>query len=234
VTPPTASPEPIRHLVVLGHPSESSFNRAVAETYCAAVREAGQTATLRDLYALGFDPLLKAWENPGAPGVEYAPDVATEVALLRASDAVVLVYPIWFGMPPAIVKGYVDRVFGAGFSAKEIRKGVASPLLGGKRLLSLSTSAATLPWLDARGQWQALRQAFDSYLVEAFGMRSGEHVHFDAIVENLQERYVYENLERVRGAAQTLCATLLDDRHRATAAAALARSGSPGDEGGDA
>src|SRR5690242_16177972 len=69
----------IRHVVVLGHPAAGSFNHQVAETYCQAVRACGQVALLRDLYASGFDPLLKADERLGHGTGAFAADVADEL-----------------------------------------------------------------------------------------------------------------------------------------------------------
>lgn len=212
MTADRTDPGDIRHLVVLGHPADESFNRTVADAYCDAVRGCGQTALLRDLYALGFDPLLKAGERPG-PDFRPAPDVQAELDLLAASAAVTLVYPIWFGMPPAIIKGYIDRVLGAGFMARDIKAGTPHPLLHGKHLMIFSTSASTRPWLEEQGQWVALRQAFDTYLTTIFSLESNSHVHFDAIVDGLKEQFVRENLQTVEDAARGLCSTLLAERH---------------------
>lgn len=201
---------------MLGHPSRTSFNRAVADTYCETVRACGQEAVLRDLYAIGFDPLLKDEERFGPRHVAAAPDVQTELAFLAGSAIVTMIYPIWFGMPPAIIKGYVDRVLGAGFLPRDIKTGAPRPLLEGKRLMLFSSSAATRPWLEERGQWLALRQAFERYLSNVFGMVEGEHVHFDAVSEGLKPRFVEENLENVREHARAVCALMLAERNAAS------------------
>ncbi|HVJ01887.1 MAG TPA: NAD(P)H-dependent oxidoreductase [Sphingomonas sp.] len=206
-------PEPIRHLVVLGHPVAGSFNHSVAETYCQTVRECGQAAELRDLYAIGFDPLLTASEWSGEAA--FPPAVLAERELLSSAAIVTLVYPIWFGLPPAIVKGYVDRALGAGFDLRGLREGGAQPALADKRLMQFSSSATTLPWLEEQGQWVSLRQTFGRYLSTVFGMKLAEHVHFDAVVHDLSARVVDEHLERVRAATRQICATMLSERHAA-------------------
>src|SRR3954467_1179436 len=104
---PTSAP---RHAVILCHPDPKSFNRAVADAYCDAVRKQGQEVMVRDLYAMGFDPVLKAEERPTVDNFKLSEDVEAEIALLASSDVFVLVYPIWFGTPPAMLKGYVERV----------------------------------------------------------------------------------------------------------------------------
>lgn len=209
------SAHPIRHLVVLGHPAPASFNRAVAEAYCETVRACGQEAELRDLYALGFDPLLKDEERPGTGKFVPAADVQAELDCLTGCAIVTMVYPIWFGMPPAIIKGYVDRVLGAGFGARDIKSGVPHSILHGMRLMLFSSSASTRPWLEEQGQWLGLRRTFETYLSAIFGMQAGEHVHNDAIVEGLNARFVEENLENVRQRTRAVCASLLAERHAA-------------------
>jgi len=213
----------IRHLVVLGHPESGSFNHQVAETYVETVRACGQQAELRDLYALDFDPLLRAEERSGrgVPAPAPAPDLAAELAALDNVRVLTLVYPIWFGSPPAIIKGYVDRVLGSGFAERDIKAATPHPLLAGARLVTFSSSATTMPWLSERGQWISLRQAFDNYLADIFAMRETQHFHFDAVVAGLARRFVEERLEDTRQRATQLCATLEQERehraiHRAT------------------
>lgn len=208
----TSAPS-IRHVVVLGHPAPGSFNHQVATTYCETARACGHEVELRDLYALGFDPLLKATERAGGGAPSLAPDVRREIDALHGVRALILVYPIWFGSPPAIIKGYVDRVLGAGFQAREVRSGTAHPLLAGARLLTFSSSATTMPWLSERGQWISLRQAFDNYLTDIFAMREARRVHFDAVVEGLKQRFVLERLQQTRQEGEKLCAVLEQERH---------------------
>ncbi|WP_213981331.1 NAD(P)H-dependent oxidoreductase [Sphingomonas sp. dw_22] len=206
--------ETIRHVVVLGHPAEHSFNHTIAETYCQTVRECGQEAVLRDLYAIGFDPLLKDAERPGKPGFTPAPDVAAELDLLRDASVVTLVYPIWFGMPPAIIKGYVDRVLGSGVAPHDIQTGATQSLLHGKHLRLLTSSASTRPWLEEQGQWVSLRQAFDTYLSTIFSVRSHDHVHFDAIVEGTRDRLVEECRMVVHEKTREWSALVLSEHRR--------------------
>jgi len=213
LAPERVAPHDIEHLVVLGHPGARSFNRLVAETYCAAVEDCGQRATLRDLYAMNFDPRLKDSERPDKEGFSPAPEVAAELELLRRCAVVTLVYPLWFGMPPAIIKGYIDRVLGAGFPASAITHGAPNPLLQGKHLVILSSSALTRPWLEERGQWLSLRQAFDLYLTDAFAFADSAHVHFDAIVPQAAPQLLDQCLEQVVAQARKTCSAVLSERH---------------------
>lgn len=203
----------LRHLIVLGHPRRGSFNHQVAECYRDTVRTCHQEAQIRDLYALGFDPLLQTGAPPSG-------DVAVELGLVHACDVLVFVYPIWFGTPPAIIKGYVERVLGAEFHPADLGGEAAPAPFRLKRFLTLSSSATSLPWLNERGQWLSLRQAFDTYLADLFGFRSAEHVHFESVVEGTRETYIRELLARVEDSARYMCAELAQERHAAKAQAA--------------
>jgi NAD(P)H dehydrogenase (quinone) len=213
---------PIRHVVVLGHPVVGSFNHEVAERYCKTVRENGHEAVIRDLYAIDFEPCLPANRRPGHE-TGMSADVAHEVGLLRQADVVVLVYPIWFGMPPAIIKGYVDRVLGVSLTPADIRDHRSDWLLTGKSFATFSTSATTRIWFDEQGQMEAIRQAFDRYLMAIFGMRDAGHVHFGTIVEGMDARFVREALLEVEERARKICSGVAANRHSVKAQAALAK-----------
>lgn len=192
-----------KHSVIVVHPEPDSFTMSVAKTYCDVVAARGQRVVLRDLYRMDFDPVLK-----GAERLRPADDVATELDLLAGTDLFVLVYPIWFGAPPAMMKGYIDRVFGAGFAEPRLGAHLlrpTHPLLGGKRLLSFSSSGSTRHWLEEQGAWSSLQTLFDGYLARTFWMESPEHVHFESIVEGLGEDIVQTHLAAVESRAKSMC-----------------------------
>lgn len=211
---------PNRHTVVYANPSPSSFDHAILGTYAAEVGRHGQEVIVRDLYAMSFDPVLRPEERPVPTRWAPSADVATELAFLRDSKALVFIYPIWFGLPPAILKGYVDRVMGAGCDFRALQERAGQPALRGKYLLSFSTSGTPLSWLDEQEQVLSLRKIFDVYLWRGMGMKQGEHVMIDAIVPGVDPAYARQQLERVRATAARLCAALADDQRFASATAA--------------
>lgn len=210
------------HLVVVGQPSPASFNREVANAYAAAVAECGQTAQVRDLYRSGFDPVLKLEERPG-PHYRLHPEIAAELELVRTADVVALVFPVWFGMPPAMITGYVDRVIGADFAMSRVKEDSPSALLEGKRLVLLTTSATTRPWLEEKGQWVSLHHAFASYLPDIFGLKPTMHLHLDAIVPDLPQQVVLEHLETVRQFCTRVCADEFEEARAERMRSLLAR-----------
>lgn len=214
----------IRHHLVFAHPSRTSFDGQIVDAYAETAERLGQEVLVRDLYTMGFDPVLRDEERPGHGTGTLSPDVAAELDLLRAADALVLVYPIWFALPPAMLKGYVDRVLGAGYSFRDLQAQVGHPALKGKPLLSFSTSGTPLPWLHEQGQVLSLREIFDVYLWRGLGMRQSEHIMIDSVIPDINPTYAAEQLERVRATAERTCAKLLSDRHAARSAAVLGRS----------
>lgn len=202
-------PEMVRtlpsHLVVLGHPGAESFSAALAAAYVNEARSLHHQAELRDLYALGFDPLLKESERL-ADGADVASsDVAAEVDLLRNCDVLTFVYPLWFGMPPAIIKGYIDRVLGAGFRIDDLMK-PAEGVLRGKRLAVITSSGSRIAWLEEHGMWVSLRQSFDEYLKTIFGFAACDHYHADSIGEGLTDAGAKRVLFEVGQFARSVCA----------------------------
>ena len=186
-----------KHAIIACHPSASSFTLAVAERYAETVRARGHEALIRDLYRTGFDPVLREQERHGKP----AKDVTTEWALLGKVDVFVMVYPIWFGTPPAMLKGYIDRVFGAGRTLGWGGEGQQGEVLAGKRLVSLTSSGSLRAWLDEKGVLNSLRNVFDRYLAEVFGFSETARYHFDGIARDLPERDVRMHLKKVEAAA---------------------------------
>lgn len=212
---PSSSRHSPKHAVIAAHPELDSFTMTVAATYCETVAATGQVAVLRDLYRLGFDPVLKAAERPRGGAFTPAPDVQAELDQLGGADIFVLVYPIWFGAPPAIIKGYIERVFGAGFSEPAAGRHLLKPthgLLGGKQLLSFTSSGSTRRWLAEQGAWASRQTLFDGYLARTFWMGSPGHVHFESIVEGIGEETVRTHLAEVRTEAVAVCARLERER----------------------
>ncbi|MDR7256423.1 NAD(P)H dehydrogenase (quinone) [Sphingomonas sp. BE270] len=206
-----------RHVVVLAHPDPTSFNAAVAQAYCDTVRECGQEAILRDLYAMNFDPVLRNDERPDRQQFQIAPDVRAELEAIDGCDVVAFIYPIWFGLPPAMMKGYVDRVIGAGVSPQQVQDRAGQGPLTAGHMISITTSGARDAWLDEQGQMESLRELSSRYLFRAFSMRSAHYLHIGAIVEGLAERFGDQHLSDVREKARKICAAVATERYGAAA-----------------
>jgi len=209
----SAAPSSVRHAVVLAHPDANSFNTTIARTYCDAVRAAGQEVILRDLYAMNFDPVLKNEERPSRKPFSPSPDVRTELDILRGTNVVTFIFPIWFGMPPAMLVGYIDRVLGAGTTVRQVQDSSAEGPLGKGHLCAITTSGASADWLEAQGQTEALRELAGTYLFRAFAMRSSEALHIGDVVDGASSAFIEDKLERVRKRAASICARVAEEMY---------------------
>ena len=188
----------MKHALIIGHPDPNSLTMAIAECYAQTVSALGHTHVTRDLYRLDFDPRLKLSEMPDREHWMPAPDVEAERQLLRDADVFAFFYPLWFNSPPAIIKGYIERVFGAGFGYAELRDGGARPLLRERQLIHITTSGSRSAWLNEQGSWDSFRKLFDEYFGNVCGMQVRPHIHFDSIVPGLDQRWITANLQTLK------------------------------------
>lgn len=201
-----------KHAVIVSHPSPDSFNLSVARRYAAVAQALGDEVIVRDLYRLNFDPVLKAEEQPGSVAPTLADDVKAELAVLSGTDVFVIVYPIWFGGPPAILKGYIDRVLGAGITHSEVHDRRSHALTGGKRLVSFTSSGNSRYWFEEQGAWMSMRNIFDTYLTNAFALAGNDHFHFDCVTKTMKEDALEAYLREVEDAARATCARFVAGR----------------------
>jgi putative NADPH-quinone reductase len=94
--------------IILAHPNPGSFNHAIAGAAADALRQNGHEMILHDLCQEQFPPLLSAAEFQKNAKLE--PVIARHAAEIVSADGIIIVHPNWWGMPPAILKGWIDRV----------------------------------------------------------------------------------------------------------------------------
>jgi NAD(P)H dehydrogenase (quinone) len=132
----------VKVLVILAHPRPGSLNHALADALCRGLSAAGIDVIFHDLYREGFDPVLPAGEMPRHGAVD--PAVRAHCDELAASGGIVFVHPNWWGAPPAILKGWIDRVIRPGVAYEFLEgdggEGVPRGLLAGKSAAVFNTS----------------------------------------------------------------------------------------------
>ena len=129
-------------LVVLAHPNSKSFNHAIAETSVSVLKQMGHEVIFHDLHKENFDPMVPAAEIPdNAP---IPDDIDAYCQELATAAGIIIIHPDWWGQPPAILKGWVDRVFRSGvayeFLEGDSGEGVPHGLLQAKAALVFNTS----------------------------------------------------------------------------------------------
>jgi putative NADPH-quinone reductase len=132
--------------VILAHPRKGSFNHAIAEAAVGQLEANGHRILFHDLYAEEFDPVLPHDEIPrDAP---LPPTIAQHCSEIASADGIVIVHPNWWGQPPAILKGWIDRVIRPGvayrFREGDAGEGVPEGLLVAKAALVFTTSNTPL------------------------------------------------------------------------------------------
>jgi NAD(P)H dehydrogenase (quinone) len=189
----------MKHAVIIAHPAAESHTSSLASAYREAGLGDGHVVITRDLYRMRFDPCLVESELPWSKHFAMRDDVIAEREALKDVDVFAFFYPIWFNAPPAILKGYLERVFGMGFAYRRERLGNV-PLLGGKKLLSFTSSGAPTAWVRESGAWQAMRLLFDGHFAAVCGLEVVDHLHFGAVVPGIREDVVQGDMARVRAA----------------------------------
>jgi NAD(P)H dehydrogenase (quinone) len=159
--------------IVHAHPEKRSLNGALTDFAVAALGELAHTVEISDLYAMGWRGEADGRDFPTRPADEVlryaaaskqafaagtqADEIAEEQRKLLWADAVILQFPLWWFAMPAILKGWVDRVFACGFAYGVPRPGgrwgerYGAGKLAGKRALVSVTTGAPAPQYSTRG-----------------------------------------------------------------------------------
>lgn len=133
----------MRHLIIYAHPNQDSLNSQLKETVVQQLEEQGHDIIIRDLYELNFNPILSSKDIIGQLSGESDEDIIREQKFIAWADAITFIHPIWWTGLPAILKGYIDRVFTYGF-AYRYDKGVQKGLLEGKQTIIINTQGLSL------------------------------------------------------------------------------------------
>ena len=132
----------MRISVILAHPDPNSFNRAIAKTAIEVLKANGHKVLFHDLYKEKFDPLLHTKEI--AKNAKLPANIKRHCEEIAIVDGIIIVHPNWWGQPPAILKGWVDRVIRPDvayeFLEDDSGEGVPQGLLKAKAALVFNTS----------------------------------------------------------------------------------------------
>ena len=217
--------------IVVAHPEPKSFNAHLADVARQTLQQSGWTTTVSDLYQMNFDPCERAahYNAPLEPRrfdvqseqrhasseVTLPAEVAAEIARLDTADLLILQYPMWWHLPPAMLKGWLDRVFvyGAVYASKQ--RFEHGRFIGRRAMLSVTagTSEETYAFNGRSGDIDLLlwpvnfSLAYVGYSVlapfVAYGVEAGLRYSEASVVE-----------ARLKGIAEQLASTLtkLDQR----------------------
>lgn len=191
----------MKHLVVYAHPYNQSLNHSIKETVVETLKKNGHEVVVRDLYKLDFQPVLKPEHIVGMREGIIPEDVKKEQEFVAEADVITFIAPVWWTGLPAILKGYVDRVFAFGFAYSAGPEGVIK-LLEGKKGFMISTHGNPKEVYDEMGMTASLKMTSDIGIWDFTGIEPVEHLLFGSI-GYLDEKAYKDMLKQVEDTINT-------------------------------
>jgi NAD(P)H dehydrogenase (quinone) len=186
----------MKNLIIYVHPNSSSLNHFFKQTILESLEESGEETEVRDLNEINFSPVLSLEDMNGQRMGKVAEDVKVEQDFITWADRIIFIYPIWWTGMPAIMKGYIDRVFSYGF-AYRYDNGVQKGLLEGKKAIIVNSHGKSNAEYEASGMDKALALTSDTGIFNYCGFEIEKHFYFDKA-----DRASDENIERWKNQIQ--------------------------------
>lgn len=195
----------MKNLVIYAHPNPASLNHFFKQTIVESLKNSGEEIVVRDLNEINFNPVLSLDDMRGQRMGQVSEEVKTEQDFISWADQIIFVYPIWWTGMPAIMKGYIDRVFSYGF-AYRYDQGVQKGLLTGKKTVIVNSHGKSNAVYQAMGMDKALALTSDTGIFTYCGLEIKKHFYFDkadrASAENISE---WENQIKMLFEEKTIC-----------------------------
>lgn len=152
-------------LVIYAHPNPKSFNHAIKEKVEHTLSGMGKTFKVVDLYSLNFNPVLTGEDLYNIfVNNTVSEDIKQHQELISNAGFLIFIHPVWWSGMPAILKGYIDRVFTYGFAYKEVNGEIVG-LLSDKKVLIINTFGADENELNHFG----IKECFDKIYNSIYG-----------------------------------------------------------------
>ncbi|MDP5200297.1 NAD(P)H-dependent oxidoreductase [Flavobacterium sp. DG2-3] len=168
----------MKHLIIYAHPNPESLSGHFKNILAKHLQENSHEVVVRDLYELNFSPSLSLSDMYGQRKGQVTDDVKEEQRLIEWADCISFIHPIWWTGLPAIMKGYIDRVFSYGF-AYRYDQGVQKGLLKGKQALIINTHGKSHEEYNAIGMDKALSLTSDTGIYGYCGFEIKNHFFFE-------------------------------------------------------
>ncbi|MEA2107202.1 MAG: NAD(P)H-dependent oxidoreductase [Bacteroidota bacterium] len=166
----------MNHLIIIAHPREDSLNYHIKNKIQAYAEMVGDQVKVRDLYKLKFRPILDYHELKYIKEGNVCPDILVEQSYISWADELTFIYPLWWNAFPAILKGYIDRVFTNGFAFKVTEKGIEG-LLKGKQVRLITSAGMGEQSLKEMNIFESLTITQDKGVFEFCGMETMDHLY---------------------------------------------------------
>lgn len=189
-------------LLIYCNPNSESYSNAIKEILTEVCSDNGHDVRVRDLYALNFNPVLTITEMEAVKRGDIPDEIKEEHDHIRIAELIILIYPLWWNGPPALLKGYVDRVFSYGFAYAYNEQG-AVKLLTAKNIIIFTPNGTPKDIYEKNGRYSSINQAMHDGIFRFCGMNVLAHYYFcSGRKSTLPERIA--GLGEVRGIAEEL------------------------------
>ncbi|MEN9808879.1 MAG: hypothetical protein RLZZ488_446 [Pseudomonadota bacterium] len=176
----------MKNLIVLCHPNPMSFTYAICKEIETALKAKGESFITRNLYEMNFNPILSGADFAQLNAGKIPFDIAEEQKHIASAQNIIFVYPIWWTGLPAMLKGYVDRVFLKGFAWDFDNNGLKK-LLTGKRALLVSCHGNPREYYESVGMYNAMNMTSNNGIFEFCGVEVAAHQYFDSVPSSTEE-----------------------------------------------
>jgi NAD(P)H dehydrogenase (quinone) len=168
----------MKHLIIYAHPNDGSLNHHLLQFVVDCLKSKRHEFKIRDLYQLNFNPILSSEDIKGQRMGEVAKDIKQEQDHISWSEQITFIYPIWWTGMPAIMKGFIDRVFSYGF-AYRYDQNVQKGLLTQKLTNIINTHGKSQAEYESIGMNKALSLTSDIGIFTYCGLEINKHIFFD-------------------------------------------------------
>lgn len=170
----------MKYLIIYTHPNPKSFNHAILETIAGELRKKKKEFKVRDLYKIGFNPALSTKDLLAIQNGAVPKDIKKEQNYIGSADALIFIFPIWWSAMPAMLKGYIDRVFSLKF-AYDITEDEVVGLLQGKKVFIVSTTGASKEDYEKMRAFKMMKMSMDMAIFQFSGMEVLEHKYLSSV-----------------------------------------------------
>lgn len=167
----------MRHLIIYAHPNSESLNHHFKEIVIENLTKSGHEIIVRDLYELEFNPVLSMSDMIDQMKGTLEEKILAEQEYISWAENIIFIYPIWWTGMPAIMKGYIDRIFTYGF-AYRYDQGIQKGLLTGKSAIIINTHGKSNAEYATIGMDKALSLTSDRGIYQYCGLEIKEHLFF--------------------------------------------------------
>jgi NAD(P)H dehydrogenase (quinone) len=181
-------------LVVYAHPNRESLTHALLKRFTDGLQEGGHDFEVVDLYALEFDPRFEMQDFGQFTGSSQSADVVEQQHKISNADALVLLFPVWWWGYPAILKGWIDRVFSHGFAYGMTESGSPQGLLQHQKVLLISPTMAQESFYQTMGLDDAMEKVDRATFTGICGIQDVEHVFLFQAATDAAARHEHLNL----------------------------------------